>query len=258
VVNAYPTPEPSPTLRSTNGALPLFSIEGPPDAAWCRKVRELPAHAQVAVVLAKLKELNPDFDGETERVRIMNGQVVELRFYTDAVTDIRPVQALSSLKSLGCVGSAPGLGRLTDLGPISSLSLDWLFLWHNPDLKDFSPLKRLRLVQFEASWTGFSSLADVASDRMLLLNIQHTAVKDVTELPDYPHLTTLFCNGCDLRSIEPMRHSGVREVLLDYLPRRDAAVLRSMKGLQKVNQVPIDEFWRRHPDAGPPQIPEPS
>jgi hypothetical protein len=253
-------PEPVPTSGPAPALPPVdpLTVPGPPDAAWRRRVRELAPTSQVSAVLAKLKELNPGFNGEPERVRIAGGQVIELRFWTDAVTDIRPVQALVALKSLGCVGSVPGRGKLTDLSPLRDLQLDWLFLWHNPDLKDFRPIREMKLVQFEPSHTALANLEDVAPDRLILLNIQRTQVVDLRRVPDFPRLAALFCDGCSIESIEPLRRSpALKEVLLDYRPERDEAVLRSLRKLERINRVPAEEFWRRHPRL-PAEIPEPS
>jgi hypothetical protein len=74
------------------------------DEAWLKKVAELPAEEQVRAVVAKLKELNPGFDGK-EKHEIEGGVVTMLSFLTDYVTDISPVRGLASLKSLSCRGS---------------------------------------------------------------------------------------------------------------------------------------------------------
>ena len=209
------------------------------------------------MVLAKLKELNPGFDGESERVRIGGGQVIELRFFTDEVTDIRPVQALTGLKSLGCTGSIPGRGRLTDLSPLRELQLDWLFLWHNPDLKDLSPLREMKLVQFEPSHTAVANLEDLAPERLTVLNIQHTKVVDLHRVADFPRLAALYGDGSAFESIEPLRGSSLKEVILDYRPARDEKILRSLKTLEKINRTSAEQFWQRHPPL-PAEIPEPS
>ena len=72
----------------------------------------------------KLKELNPGFDGEV-KATVENGVVVGLEFLTDKVFDIRPVRALSGLKSLSCRGSYTGhpIGMLADLSPLADMAL---------------------------------------------------------------------------------------------------------------------------------------
>ena len=67
--------------------------------AWLKQVAALPAEKQVEAVAAKLKELNPGFDGKVTHT-IENGVVTELQFLTDNVTDISPVRALTGLQEL--------------------------------------------------------------------------------------------------------------------------------------------------------------
>ena len=66
----------------------------------------MPADKQVEAVAAKLKELNPGFDGKVTH-KIEGGVVTELEFLTDNVTDISPVRALTGLRKLNCSGT-PG------------------------------------------------------------------------------------------------------------------------------------------------------
>ena len=77
------------------------------DDAWINSVRALPAERQVQVVIAKLKELNPGFDG-TAWHTIDNGVVITWEFRSDQVTDISPLRALAGLRTLQCNGSARG------------------------------------------------------------------------------------------------------------------------------------------------------
>ena len=69
----------------------------PIDDAWLKQVAALPAEKQVEAVAAKLKELNPGFDGKvTPTIDRRHGDGLE--FVTDDVTDISPVRALAGLK----------------------------------------------------------------------------------------------------------------------------------------------------------------
>src|SRR5581483_8410848 len=69
--------------------------------AWLKEVAALPAAKQVDAVAAKLKDLNPGFDGKVTH-KIDDGVVTELGFVTDKVTDISPVQILSAVRRLDC------------------------------------------------------------------------------------------------------------------------------------------------------------
>ena len=91
--------------------------------AWLKQVAAVPAEKQVDAVAAKLKELNPGFDGKVTP-RIENGVVTGLEFLTDNVTDISPVRALPGLKSSCSCRGQQAVGRLCgrassrDLSPL--------------------------------------------------------------------------------------------------------------------------------------------
>jgi serine/threonine protein kinase len=252
VANPVPSTE---ILRPSAPSSPPSPFAGLPDVAWCDKVAALPPLRQVEVVLAKLQELNPDFDGQAWRVRTDEQQVTEVRIYTDAITDIRPLRALRRLKSLGCTGTVPGKGRLTDLSPLEGMQLDWLFLWHNPELTDIRPLRGMKLIQFEPSHTAVANLDGIATDRLTVLNISWTKITDLRPIHEWSNLRALFIHGCSLESIAPIRNLPLNEIILDYAPERDEAILRGLK-LQKINRVSAEEFWRQHPPQV--KVPEPS
>ncbi len=84
--------------------------------SWLKEVAALPATKQVEAIAKRLQDLNPRFDGKVEP-RIDNGVVTELKFATDNVADLTPVQALPGLQSLVANGSGPGKGQLGNLAP---------------------------------------------------------------------------------------------------------------------------------------------
>jgi serine/threonine protein kinase len=64
--------------------------------AWIKQVAAMPAEEQAEAVAAKLKELNPGFDGKITPMTEA-GVVTGLQFLADDVTDISPVRALAGL-----------------------------------------------------------------------------------------------------------------------------------------------------------------
>src|SRR5262249_9129385 len=92
------------------------------DAAWLQEVAALSADKQVKAVAAKLKERNPDFDGELTPT-IDAGAVTGLRLATDEVKDISPLRALTGLRTLRC-GVREGANSrspLADLSPLKNM-----------------------------------------------------------------------------------------------------------------------------------------
>ena len=110
----------------------------------------LSAAEQVKAVAARLKELNPGFDGAVVPT-IENGVVRELAFNTDDVTDLSPVRVLSRLRALKCSGFGDRNSPLTDLSPLSGLPLRTLVLAKG-ELFDLSPLQRDALDGIQVLW----------------------------------------------------------------------------------------------------------
>ncbi|MBL8794192.1 MAG: protein kinase [Planctomycetia bacterium] len=146
------------------------------DAAWIKQVQALPAEKQVEAVVAKLKELNPGFDGKVEH-RLQGKEVDYLRFATDAISDISPLRAVPKVRTLYLDGSGPGRGRLADLTALQGMSVMWLSLHHNP-VTDWSPLRGLPLRQVSGS-ENLRNAADVLRSIASLETINNRPVKDV-------------------------------------------------------------------------------
>src|SRR5262249_36063035 len=131
---------------------------GPPDDAWCQTVSTLPADRQLAAVIAKLRELNPGYDGQVKRYGVANGPINELELFTEDISDIRPIHALTGLSILTVIGSQHGSGKLTDLSPIRGLPLTTLNVWENPNLADMSPVRGMKLTLFQAGDTAIEDI----------------------------------------------------------------------------------------------------
>ena len=199
---------------------------------WCKEVPPLPAEGQVTAVAAKLKELNPGFDG-TVKPTIENGVVTGLEFVTDQVTDISPVRALAGLRTLNCHGIWPNkLGRLADLSPLKEMKLTSLDC-SITDVSDLTPLKDMKLtflncagthvidlsplkgVPLETLWchfTGVSDLSPLKDMKLTILLCERTQVSDLSPLKDMK-LTGLSCGGTqvsDLSPLKDMKLTGLR------------------------------------------------
>ncbi|MCX7010043.1 MAG: serine/threonine-protein kinase [Kiritimatiellaeota bacterium] len=120
-----------------------------PQGGFMEEVAALPTEQQVKRVLAKLKELNPEFDGQ-EKHRVESNTVVALALSAVAVANLAPVRALRGLRRLVCAGEkdANGAesrrGRLADLGPLRGLLLEEVD-FSCTQVADLSPLKGMSL-----------------------------------------------------------------------------------------------------------------
>ncbi|WP_149109311.1 serine/threonine-protein kinase [Limnoglobus roseus] len=244
VSRSLETGEPAPAVPE--------SIPGPPDDAWVREVHKLPNERRILVVVAKLRELNPDYDGKVARYALADGKVREFYLLTDTIADIRPVRALGDLKSLTVVGSEPGKGRLEDLSPIRGLELTILNVWQNARLTDISPAAGMKLVMFQAGDTPIEDLSPLKDMPLTTLAINNCRVRDLSVIPTLRRLNYLRCDGCPAQSLQPLLRSTLSE--LTFTPNHerghDSEVLEGMKRLTKINQIPANEFRQK---LTPPQ-----
>lgn len=220
---------------------------GPPNEEWVRAVAALPVDRQPGAVVAKLRELNPEYDGEVNRLGFEDGRVTEFAILTDAVSDIRPIRALAGLRHLNLIGSAPGRGRLTDLSPIHGLPLKVLNIWQNPRLVDLSPARGMSLTLFQAGDTAVEDLSPLVGMPIDILAVNNCRVRDLTPVHTMPKLRYLRFDGCPVATLMPLVGSKVRELRFEFNPARgDAAALQQMTQLNAINGIPASEFRRHH------------
>ena len=136
------------------------------DDTWIKQVAALPAEQQVDEVAAKLKELNPGFDGKFTH-KIEDGVVTELRIVTDKVTNISPIQVFNGLRVLDLSGTPTaewrGNGQLSDVTPLKGMKL--------------AGLLELRLNWTKVDDVGLAHFKDCKS--LTVLGLQDTKVSDL-------------------------------------------------------------------------------
>ena len=174
------------------------------DNAFLKEVASSPAEQQVQRVVAKLKELNRGYDGKVT-YKIEEGQVVELEVHSAALTHLSPIRALVGLTHLDLGGPSLRNGRV-------GYCL----------LSDLAPLEGLSLAY---------------------LDVSHTQVSDLSPLAGMP-LVTLFCYSARVVDLSPLKDVPLKEIQCDFDPKRDTAALRSIKTLEKINGLPVAQFWK--------------
>lgn len=208
---------------------------------FLKEVAALPPELQVARVVAKMKELNPTFDGK-ETHKIENGAVTDLALSTIGVTDITPLKALPLLKRLTLASaSAAQKGSLSDLSPLKGLPLTWLYCQNNP-ISDLSPLRDMPLTVLSLGVTQVSDLAPLVGMKLTVLSVNDTAVSDLSPLAGMP-LSVLWCNNSKVTDLSPLQGMPLRELRCDFVAARDAAILRGIKTLAKINGATPAAFW---------------
>jgi hypothetical protein len=217
----------------------------PKDDAWIQLVAGLPYQKQLEAVAAKLKELNPGFDGKLTPFGDKDG----VSIVTDKVTIIRPLSALTGLRGIVCQGSAPGKGRLTDLSGLKDTKLKSVH-WFNTPAANLSSLKGLKLDQLVCNDSKVADLLTLKEMPLSHLTVQNTEVASLLPLADMK-LRFLDCSGTKVTDLSPVsrlplqflycRNTGVRDLkplaglrFLTYLDCRSTLVtdLSPLKGLR--------------------------
>lgn len=154
--------------------------------SWMRKVVAMSAEEQGNAVAAKLKELNPGFDGKLS-FQIRNEVVNQLRFSTREVSNLSPLYALKKLEFLNCGGSP---GRVEKLTPLAGMPLKILFV-NGSEVSDLSPLSGMRLSFLGLSRSKVSDLSPLRGMPLIYLNCDGTPVGDLSPLRGCQSLKTL-------------------------------------------------------------------
>lgn len=224
---------------------PLPQLPGV-DAEWVKAVAALPRERQVEAVAAKLKELNPGFDGVL--VPRWEGQTVtQLKLVSDNVADLSPLRALPGLKVLNCSASAAGKTKLMDLRPLKGLDLEELYCNFAP-IVDLSPLSGMPLQVLSCQHTRVRDLSPLKGAPLRVLACHDSPIHDLTALHELP-LNELGITNTAVGDLTPLRGMPLERLLLDYQGPRDAAVLRTVYTLRNINEQPALDFWKKNDPA---------
>jgi Leucine-rich repeat (LRR) protein len=187
----------------------------------------MPAEGQVGAVVKKLQELNPGFDGKLTgwfngaNPVIESGVVIEFGFFTDHVTDISPVRALTGLRRLGCGGNG-----LTDLTPLIGLPLESLNCNYNP-ITDISPLKKLPLKILKLAAPMLVDISPLKGMKLEEFYLASPKVNDISVLKGMP-LQRLAIDGTQVADLSPLRGMALRDLNVRSTPVSDLSPLTGM------------------------------
>jgi hypothetical protein len=210
-------------------------------SAFCAEVATLPAEQQVARVVDELKKRNPGYDG-MKRHKIQDGQVIELELWTEHISDISPVRALPSLQNFYCTGPTDQNSQPTGKKGI---------------LADLSPLRGMHLTRFKCRYNQLSNLSPLAGHSLIYMECEaHPQVTDLSPLKGMP-LTNLLIIGCGVSDLSPLKGLPLKQLRFDEAllsKGQNREILRSIKTLEKINNKPAVELWKKV-DAG--EVPKP-
>ena len=226
------------------GADKTADASAPPaavDDAFIKEVAALPAEEQVKRVMAKLKEINPGYAGK-ETHTCFGGEVIRLLLDSDNnLGNIEPVRALHLLDTFSCGGeSGASRSQLRDLSPLRGLRLDFLAC-ANSQIADLSPLEGMPLTVLNCAGTRVRDLSPLKGMKLLKLGLNGSGVSDLTPLAGMP-LTNLVIKQTGVTNLALLKEMPLFKLSCDFKPNRDTAILRSIKTLENINDLPAAEF----------------
>ena len=210
---------------------------------WTKSVQALPPEKQVEAVAAKLKELNPGFDGKLSH-RIEGNAVTRISLLTDHVRDVAPLRAVSGLSNIEFNATKFDSGVLADLSPLQGLRLT-RFHCARSRVTDLAPLRGMRLTSLLLERNPVVDLTPVAGMPLTYLNLDYTQVADLTPLRGMP-LKSLICNHTRVTDLTPIKGMPLEDIACHIQPARDLEILRSLPNLRLINGKPAAEFWQQH------------
>jgi tRNA A-37 threonylcarbamoyl transferase component Bud32 len=187
----------------------------------------------------------------------------ELIFHTTHVGDLSPLRALRRLESLDCSGPWPREGKLSDLGPLRGLSLTNLAFGCNP-IVDLTPLQGMSLKYLGCGATRVSDLTSLKGMPLESLALSGTRTTDLAPLAEIKSLRDLALDGTQVSDLTPIRGLSLSRLTLVGTPVSDLSpintmslkrlnidyrtdrkeLLRSLAGLEFINDKPVAEFWK--------------
>ena len=209
----------------TVGRKPSDTLKDPAFRKWISLIPPMPAEEEVKAVVKKLQELNPGFEGQ-ETHQIENGTVTELRFITDHVGNLSPLQALRWLTRLDCSGNGQVKATLSDLSPLKGMPLTHLY-FRSTQVSDLSPVVRMPMNYLDCSGTQVSDLSPLTELPLTDLACSNTPVNDLSPLSGMA-LASLRCDSTQVATLSPLRGMALRDLGFSNTQVSDLSPLEGM------------------------------
>ncbi len=164
--------------------------------------------------------------------------------FSDQITDIAPVRAMTRLQHLTINGSAAHKGSLYDLDPIRDLPRLEYLECGGAYVADLSALAGAKLRGLSCWGTLVRDLSPLRKlPTIFFLDCQSTRVQDLSPLKD-TGITRLMLKGCPVTDLTPLANMSIHWLYGDFDPVRDTNTLKAIKTLVEINGRPAAEFWK--------------
>jgi Leucine-rich repeat (LRR) protein len=160
------------------------------------------------------------------------------------------VKDLTPLKGMPLTALNANRTRIADLSPLRDMKLTRLthLSLEGTPVSDLSPLKGMKLKVLGVAYMRVTDLTPLRG--MPLQELWLSGVTDLAPLRGLP-LQRLYLLETPLTDPAPLQGMPLKEIVCDFQPGRDAKILRSLTGLEKINLKPAADFWKEVDATGP-------
>jgi eukaryotic-like serine/threonine-protein kinase len=171
-------------------------------------------------------------------LRPLQGMPLELLWVGGSrVSDLTPLKDMP-VKDLALKNT-----RVKDLAPLRGMRLTMLGLANQREISDLSPLKGMPLNYLNLAGVQVSDLSALAESQSLRrLVLDGMPVSDLTPLRELK-LNGLALKDTRVSDLSPIKGMPLTWLRIDYRADREG-LLRSLKGLEVINDTPAAEFWK--------------
>jgi hypothetical protein len=196
----------------------------------------------------KLSDLSP----------LRGRRLTRLRCEENPVTDLSPLRGmpltvltagetrvsdLSPLRGMRLTTLTLQSTGVKDLSPLKGMPLRWLDLAGSRGVSDLGPLRGMPLEYLNLTALPVSDISVLASLKPLRrLLLESMPVSDLTPLHGLG-LNDLSLKGTKVTDLSPIKRLPLQRLQLDYRADREK-FLRSLPGLESINDKPAAEFWK--------------
>ena len=114
-----------------------------------------------------------------------------------------------------------------------------------PMLRDLSTIRLNDLEFLDASYTGLETLDELTEASLVTLKVAGTAITDLSPIRKMPKLRTFDCSDCAITDFKPLTAVQIKNLNADIREARDAAILKRITSLRYINEMPVNQFWKR-------------
>ena len=213
-------------LQSLDCSAPWWTKKG--ILADLSSLKGLPLHKLNCGSNPQIKDLSP----------LQGMPLTDLEISLTSVSDLSPLQGMQ-LSKLLIIGS----NKISDLSPLKGMPLVYLDIAHT-SVGDLSPLQGMPIAWLDANDTKVTNLAPLQGMPLTSLRLPKTKIPDLSPLKGMP-LTGLAFFGTTVSDLSPLKDLPLKTIYIDFVSARDAVILHSIKTLEKINGMPVAEFWNK-------------